>query len=180
MIKTAEPLVDDPYAEPNMLFAGLEDGRFEPVSPQGGTVETLVATSRAAAFGDVDGDGGVDVVVVNRDAPAYLLLNVVPNRGHWIRFRVLERSGRDALGATVQVVVAGRTKTRGVRSAYSYCSASEPIAHFGLGDATRVDGVTVRWPDGMRETFGNFPANQTVTLRRGAGSAAAAGRRDDA
>jgi hypothetical protein len=99
VIATAEPLVADPYAEPNMLFAGLENGRFEAVSPQGGTVETLPATSRAAAFGDVDGDGAVDVVVVNRDAPAYLLLNVVPDRGHWIRFRVLERSGRDALGA---------------------------------------------------------------------------------
>jgi len=114
----------------------------------------------------------VDVVVINRDAPAYLLLNVVPNRGHWIRFRVLERSGRDALGATVQVAFDGRTKTRGVRSAYSYCSASEPIAHFGLGDATRVDGVTVRWPNGTRETFGNFEADETVTLHRGAGSAA--------
>ena len=178
--KTAEPLAGDPFAEPNMLFAGLENGRFEPVNPQGGTVETLVATSRAAAFGDVDGDGGVDVVVVNRDEPAYLLLNVVPNRGHWIRFRVLGHSGRDALGATVQVAFDGRTKTRGVRSAYSYCSASEPIAHFGLGDATRVDEVTVRWPNGTRETFGNFEADGTVTLRRGAGSAAVAGRRDDA
>jgi hypothetical protein len=156
--KTAEPLADDPFAEPNVLFAGLGGGRLEPVSPQGGTLETLVATSRAAAFGDVDGDGGVDVLVVNRDAPAHLLLNVVPNRGHWI------------LGAAVQVVAGGRTKTRAVRSAYSYLAASEPTTHFGLGDATRVDEVTVRWPDGTRETFGSFEADRSVTLRRGAGS----------
>ncbi|MDH3626693.1 MAG: CRTAC1 family protein [Acidobacteriota bacterium] len=176
--KTAEPLTGDPYAEPNMLFAGADNGRFEPVSPQGGTLETLVATSRAAAFGDVDGDGGLDVVVVNRDAAAYLLINVVPNRGHWIRFRVLGPSGRDAIGSTVQVVFDGRTKTRGVRSAYSYNSASESVAHFGLGDATRVDQVTVLWPDGTREIFGELEADQSVTLRRGAGSQAVAGRRD--
>ncbi|NIM64273.1 MAG: hypothetical protein GTN89_08930 [Acidobacteria bacterium] len=159
-----------------MLFTGLESGRFEPVRPQGGTAETLVATSRGAAFGDVDGDGGIDVVVVNRDAAAYLLLNVVPDRGRWIRFRVLEQSGRDALGARVHVEFDGHSKTRGVRSAYSYCSASEPIAHFGLGDAARVDEVTVRWPDGTRESFGAFEAGEIVTLRRGKGNAAGRAR----
>ncbi|NIM00416.1 MAG: hypothetical protein GTO30_07870 [Acidobacteria bacterium] len=168
--KTAEPLTADPYAEPDMLFRGLDDGRFEPVLPQGGTVESLIATSRAAAFGDVDGDGGVDVLVVNRDAPAYLLLNRVPDRGHWIRFRVLERNGRDALGAAVRVSTGDRTKNRGVRSAFSYCSASEPIAHFGLGDATRAEEVTVQWPDGVWEAFGGFDADAVQTLRRGAGT----------
>ena len=71
----------DAYAEPNVLFRGTGDGRFEEVLPRGGCARPLIGTSRAAAFGDLDGDGGVDVVVLNRDAPAHLLRNVAPSRG---------------------------------------------------------------------------------------------------
>ena len=70
----------DPYAEPNLLLMGRQPPRFEPFEPRGGTVEPLIATSRAAAFGDIDNDGGVDVLVVNRDAEAHLLRNVIAGR----------------------------------------------------------------------------------------------------
>ena len=71
------------------------------MSPRGGTSPTLIASSRAAAFGDIDNDGGVDIVVVNRDHAPFLLHNVAPNRGHWLTLRVLEPNGRDSLGAEV-------------------------------------------------------------------------------
>jgi hypothetical protein len=158
VLASAEAAGDDPYAEPNLLLAGKEGGR---------TVLPLAATSRAAAFGDVDGDGGVDLLVVNRDGPAQLLLNRVEGRGNWLRFRLLERSGRDALGAELRLKVGGTTKRRTLRSGYSYCAASEAVAHFGLGDATRVEEVAVRWTDGVWETFGEIEQGRTVTLRRG-------------
>jgi hypothetical protein len=164
-----EPIAADPYAEPNLLLRGTGDGRFEPVSPPGGTAEPLVATSRGAAFGDLDGNGGVDVVVVNRDGPVHVLLNTVPDRGGWIRLRVLERSGRDALGAVVMGTVGGRRVTRDVASGWSYASANDPAVHLGLGAETRVSGVTVRWADGVEEAFGDHEAGRTVVLRRGAG-----------
>ena len=88
----AETFAKDPYAEPNLLFRGVTGGRFEEVSPRGGTAQPLIATSRAAAFGDLDNDGGIDIVVSNRDAAPYLLRNVAPNRGHWLALRVLERA----------------------------------------------------------------------------------------
>ena len=160
---------DDPYAEPNLLFRGGPEGRFEEVLPRGGTAETLIATSRAAAFGDVDGDGGVDIVVVNRDLSVHLMRNIVSDRGNWIFFRVLDTPDVDAEGTIVTLTVGGRSLRRDVRAAYSYLASNSPRVHFGLGAATRVEGVTVRWIDGSSESYGSFDAGQVVTLRRGAG-----------
>ncbi len=161
----------DPYAEPNLLHRGGSDGRFEEILPRGGTVDALMATSRAAAFGDLDGDGGIDAVVVNRDGPVHLLRNVVPDRGNWIRFRVLDESGRDAYGARVTVVVGSRRVHREVRSTYGYLAANDPRVHIGLGEERSVDEVSVLWTDGATERFGPFEAGRDVVLRRGAGGA---------
>ena len=105
----AETFAADPYAEPNLLFRGVAGGRFEEVSPRGGTTQPLVATSRAAAFGDLDNDGGIDIVVANRDAAPYLLRNVAPESRPLAALRVLERSGRDAIGAVLSIA-AGRRR----------------------------------------------------------------------
>jgi len=167
--RPGELSTDDPFAEPNLLFRGLPPGRFEEVEPQGGTRTPLVATSRAAAFGDIDNDGGIDVLVVNRDAPAYLLRNVVAHRGHWMTFRVIEEHGRDALGATLTLGIGSRRIRRDVKAAYSYLASNDPRVHVGLGAFDRVVGVAVRWPDGATEHFGDFAADRIVTLRRGSG-----------
>jgi hypothetical protein len=130
----------------------------------------LIATSRAAAFGDIDNDGGIDIVVVNRDGRPHLLHNVVKRRGHWIALRVLEDHGRDALGASVTMTVGSRTIRRDVRAAYSYLASNDPRVHVGLGKEATVRNVEVRWPDGMRESFGDMPADRIAVLRLGAGS----------
>jgi hypothetical protein len=125
----------------------------------------------------VDGDGGLDLLVVNRDGPAYLLLNQVAERGNWVRFRArLGDPERDAHGATVSALVGGVRVHADIRPEGSYLASSEAIAHFGLGSQTRVEDVEVRWPGsphGESETFGSFDAGQTVVLRR---SASALGR----
>jgi enediyne biosynthesis protein E4 len=159
----------DPYAEPSLLFRGVAGPRFEEVSPRGGTKQPLVATSRAAAFGDIDNDGAIDVVVVNRDSRPYLLHNVVSPRGHWAMFRVIEEHGRDALGTQVTLKVGDRTIRRDVRAAYSYLASNDPRVHIGLGSITTVQDVTVQWPDGTRERFGDLPADRIAVLRRGMG-----------
>jgi hypothetical protein len=162
-----EPITADPYAEPNQLLRGTSRGVFEEVHPQGGTTSPLIATSRGAAFGDLDGDGGVDIVVMNRDAAVHILHNIVKDRGRWIEFRVREASGRDAIGAIVTATVGERKIRRDVVSAYSYASANDPKVHLGLGSAGRVQDVRVRWADGQGDFFGDFDANQVVELRRG-------------
>jgi hypothetical protein len=161
----AERLSPDPYAEPNLLMRGVPGARFEEVLPQGGVASPLVATSRAAAFGDIDNDGGIDVLVVNRDGPAHLLRNVVASRGHWIALRVVDHRGRDAIGAELTLTVGNRRLRREVRAGYSYLASNDPRVHVGLGAETRVNSVIVRWPDGRRDTFGPFDADRIVTIQ---------------
>lgn len=171
-VRLSEPAfdADKPYAEPNQLFRGLVGPRFAEVQPMGGVAERLVEASRGAAFGDLDNDGDMDVVVVNYGARAHLLRNVTKPLGNWIMFRVLDRRDSYALGAMVRVRTGPQRQWRQVQRAYSYCSSNDPRVHFGLGAATQVDEVMVRWPGGAEEKFGPYATNQVVELRRGAGN----------
>lgn len=171
-VQLSGPADGDGYAEANVLFRGAIAGgtvRFEEVVPSGGVAVPLIHTSRAAAVGDLDEDGGLDLVVANRDAAPYLLMNRT-RRGQWARFRVLDQHGRDAHAATV--AVGDWRMRRDVQPAASYLASSDPRVHFGLADETRARAVAVRWPGGAWEAFGDFDAGATYTLRQGRGTAA--------
>lgn len=155
----------DPYAEPNLLLRGGEQ-RFEPIVDP--TLALAIATSRAAAFGDVDGDGRVDVLVNNRDAPAHLFRTVRPSEGAWIGLDV-RVEGRTAHGATLEARTGASTVFRTVRGAFSYGAANDPRIHLGLGTAAGLDLVRVRWPDGVLEDFEELAAGRVHRLARGAG-----------
>ena len=135
------------YDEPNLVFAGGPD-RFVEVEPRGGTAEPVLGSSRAAAFGDVDGDGAVDVLVSNNHGAAHLLLNRVGRRGNHVVLDVRERSGRPALGARVDVTIAGDRRRFDVRSEASYLACNDPRITVGLGDARMIDAIEVAWVDG--------------------------------
>jgi hypothetical protein len=161
-----------PLHQPNQLFRNHGDGTFEDVSARAGPVFALSEVSRGAAFGDVDDDGDVDVLVVNTNAPARLLRNEVGSRRTWLGVRLLEgEPPRDAPGAEVRLERDGAPPLfRLVRIEGSYASASDPRVLFGLGKATaRSARLVVKWPDGTSETFADVPAGRYTTLRRGSG-----------
>ena len=113
------------------------------MTPRSGTLEPANLVSRGAAYGDFDNDGGVDIVVINRDGPPQMLRNIVDDRGNWVKFRVLDPSGRDAHGATVTLKSGDKSWTTVVHTDGSYCAASDPRVHFGIGAIDTVDEVEV-------------------------------------
>lgn len=161
----------DPYAQEDILLSGGPNLRFTPVLPRGGTRDTISLTSRAAAFGDLDGDGGIDAVVINRDAPANLYHNIASAQGNWIRLTILNSRGMPAIGATVSGTVGDRRIMRPVRRTYSYMSSNDPAVHVGLGGHRSLGSVEVTWPDGTRTKHGDLAAAAMHTLRLPAPSA---------
>ncbi len=159
------------YAEPNLLYLNDGSGRFADVSSEAGSLCARREVSRGLAFGDIDGDGDLDMLVTNTGGVARLYRNDVAKRGHWLTVRAVDPAlNRDALGAVVTVTAGGRTLTRTIIAASSYASSCQPIAHFGLGDVTGVDRITVRWPDGSEERFDGVPFDRHIELHRGAGA----------
>lgn len=160
---------DDIYAEPNQVFRGTGGGFFEELLPRGGTAEPLFENSRGMAFADCDGDGDIDIALSDNESSVRLLRNIAAD-GHWVRLRVLDAAGVDAIGARVRLDCGGDTLWRQVQTAFSYCSASDPAVHFGLGDRSTIDSIRVHWADGTSETFPGVAVDGQHELRRGEGS----------
>jgi hypothetical protein len=164
--------VDDPYPlqQTNQLFANLGNGRFKEVTRQAGAVFALAEVGRGAAFGDVDNDGDQDILVANNSGPVRLLLNHVGSRHPWLGLRLLDKAGRDALGARVVLRMdTGRSLSRRVRTDASYASANDPRLLFGIGEHAKVESVRVYWPSGRVEDWSSLPARRYTTVREGTG-----------
>jgi enediyne biosynthesis protein E4 len=160
----------DDYRERNQLFANQGNGQFRDISLPNNALCGTPRVSRGLAYGDVNNDGAIDVLVTTIGERAGLYLNVVPARGHWLLVRALDpRLRRDAYGATVTVRCGSRRWSGLVHAGGSYLCSNDPRVHFGLGHREAVDELRVRWPDGAEELFPGRPADQIVTLRKGEG-----------
>jgi hypothetical protein len=171
-----------PLHQPNQLFRNLgpaggggETVRFAEVTADAGPVLALSEVSRAAAFGDVDDDGDVDVLLTNNDGPARLLVNQVGAARPWLGVRLLTAGGRrDAHGARAAVVSGGETALwRRLRAEGSYAAANDPRIVFGLGGGPEVEAVRVVWPGGGMEDFPGLAPGRYHTLVEGQGQDAA-------
>jgi hypothetical protein len=158
------------YAEPNLLFINRGGGRYKDASQQAGPICARVEVTRGLALGDLDGDGDLDAVLGQAGGPCRVYRNDMPKQGGWLMVRAVDPAlNRDAIGAVVSVTAGDRTQVRTISASVGYASSSPPVAHFGLGAASGIDEVTVRWPDGMMERFAGPSLDTAVELRRGSG-----------
>ena len=154
----------------NQLYRNLGNGRFEDVSARAGEPFKLLDVSRGAAFGDIDNDGDIDVVVGTASGPTRLFINNVGNKSHWIGLRLIGVGGRDMLGARVSIPRGtGPTLWRRAHSDGSYASANDPRVLVGLGASTEPVTVRVQWPDGKMEEWANQSIDRWTTLKQGSG-----------
>jgi len=161
-----------PLGQPSLLLHNNGNRKFEDVSHRAGSSFSLPGVGRGAAFGDIDNDGDIDVVVTNNSGPARLLINNVGHRKPWIGFRMIgEKWQRDMMGTRVAVFRRNApTLWRRVHSDGSYCSSSDPRVLFGLGDAPEVTKVQAHWVSGRVEEWTGLPLGQYTTLREGSGA----------
>jgi hypothetical protein len=142
----------NPFLERNLLIRNpAGKGRLVDESGNAGPVFAQLGVSRGAAFGDFDNDGSVDILVTTNNGPARILRNNLPHR-NWLSVQI-DGPGL-GIGARVAVKATGLPQLwRRVHTDSSYLSASDPRVHFGLGDAKKIESVTVYWPDGTQSVF---------------------------
>jgi hypothetical protein len=157
------------YRQRNQVFSNTGRGRLRHVTEAIGGPLLKEQSSRGAAFGDVDNDGDEDVLVsVLDDLP--MLLRNDSRRGHWLAVALTgTRSNRSAVGAKVTIEAGGRRQVAEVRSGGSYLSHNDMRVHFGLGEATVVDRLTIRWPLGLVESAEQLRGDRFYTALEGKG-----------
>jgi hypothetical protein len=155
------------YRQRNALFRTRGDGRFRDVTADAGPALQRARAHRGCAFGDLDNDGRVDVVVSAIGEPPAVLYNTTSGGAGWLALELHGvRSNRDGIGAAVKVVGAdGRVQYDHVTTAVGYASASDKRVHFGLGADRVAREVEIRWPSGVRQVLKDVPAGRVLPVR---------------
>jgi len=154
------------YKEPKVLYRNLGNGRFEDVSSKVGPAIREENLARGCAFGDFDNDGDVDVIINNLDGPPTLLRNDGGNKNNWIMIKCIgTRSNRSGIGTRVKVTSIDHSQIAEVMSGSSYYSQNDLRLHFGLAKATKVSGIEISWPSGLKESFKDVGANQLLIVQ---------------
>ena len=166
-------LIPEGRRQPNQLYRNEGDSDFTNVTAQAGVGDR--GTARGCATGDLDGDGDLDVVIVNsgREDLAQGRFAIQRNDrigGRWVKVHLIGTdSNRDGIGAIVRLTIGEQTYMRHVSGGDGMLSSSQRDPHFGLADATRIDQLEVTWPSGTVDTVMDLPIDSTIAVVEGAG-----------
>ncbi len=169
------PLIDKlpndlKYREPLQLFRNLNGHKFTEIGNSAGLNDVPMQSRRGTAFGDINNDGSVDVVVYNVGAPPSIFLNDSHNSNHRVLFKLIgNKSNREAVGARVTVTTAKMKQLDEVRAGGSYLSTNDSRLHFGLGPDALMKEIEIDWPSGQQEKLVNIPADAIYTIEEGKG-----------
>jgi hypothetical protein len=161
------------YAEPPHLFRNRGNGTFEEVTALAGSAFATARVARGAAYGDINNDGALDLLVTTNGGPATLFRNI-GGKNHSLRIKLIgTKSNRDGIGTVVRVTAGSEVQSNMLRSGSSYLSSSELILTFGLGSHLKTDAIEIRWPSGQIDHLANVEADQIITIKETQGVIAA-------
>ncbi|HSB76590.1 MAG TPA: CRTAC1 family protein, partial [Terriglobales bacterium] len=155
----------------NTVFRNLgASGKWQALTGEAGLTAAPAARHRGCAFGDLDGDGRVDVVATALLAPAEIWMNRSEAAGHWLHVALQgKKSNRDGIGAVIKVVTKSGAQFNHMTSSVGYASSSHGPVHFGLGREKQADLVEIRWPSGIVQRLHNIAADRVLTVEERAG-----------
>lgn len=154
------------YPEPNTIYRNVGKGKFEDVSATAGPAFQLEAAHRGVAFGDLDNDGRVDMVVSVLNGPVKLFHNISETKNHWILLKLVgTRSNRMGIGAQIKITTEdGNSQWNEVTTAVGYASSSDSRVHFGLGANAKIKVMEIRWPGGIKQILKDVEADRIMTV----------------
>jgi enediyne biosynthesis protein E4 len=155
-----------PALIPNGLLRNKGNFTFADVSSSAGAAFLEPRAHRGAAFGDLNNDGKVDIVVSTLNDKPQLLMNRTTNRNHWIILNLVgTKDNRDGLGTRIKITTSNGIQFNQATTAVGYSSSSDKRVHFGLGPVSIIDKIELSWPTGVRQILTNVKADQVLTIK---------------
>jgi len=157
------------YKEPLLLFENV-DGKYKNVSAKSGPIFQKDFPARGLSIGDYDNDGDLDILIINNGEAPILLRNEGGNRNNWIGLRLVStKSNPAAVGAIISWTAGGIKYSRLKTAGGSFLSSHDPREILGIGTATKIDSLEIRWPSGRIDKFANPPLNRYINIVEGEG-----------